>query len=180
MFSSIKNTLGVNSMKKIFATLAATFMLGAFAFAEGYINGNDLEKGQITDEKQEEDGFVLIGSVEKAMEVKKCDTRTVGDDTFTQCISTKGSGNAKKGERLITFPVKAGETVKILCNNSGSGSRPLHLVNMDTLEEVKVIAAGSYKEGDVHIDSTKIDVAGTYGVYSTSGGMYIYKIEINK
>ena len=119
-------------------------------------------------------------SVEKAMEVKKCDTRTVGDDTFTQCISTKGSGSPKKNERLITFPVKAGETVKILCNNSGSGSRPLHLYNADTGEEVKVIAAGSYKEGDVHIDSTKIDVAGTYGVYSTSGGMYIYKIEINK
>lgn len=167
-------------MKKIIAVLAATFMFGAFSFAEGYINGNDLEKGQITSEKQEEDGFVLVGSVEKPMEVKKCDTRTVGDDTFTQCISTKGSGNAKKGERLITFPVKAGETVKILCNNSGSGSRPLHLVNMDTLEEVKVIAAGSYKEGDVHIDSTKISAAGTYAVFSTSGGMYIYKIEISK
>ena len=83
-------------------------------------------------------------------------------------------------ERIITFPVKAGETVKILCNNSGSGSRPLHLVNIDTGDEVKVIAAGSYKEGDVVIDSTKIDAAGTYGVYSTSGGMYIYKIEINK
>ncbi len=167
-------------MKKILAAIAATFMLTAFSFAEGYICGNDLEKGQITEEKQEEDGFVLVGSVEKAMEVKKCDTRTVGDDTFTQCISTKGSGSPKKNERLITFPVKAGETVKILCNNSGSGSRPLHLYNADTGEEVKVIAAGSYKEGDVHIDSTKIDVAGTYGVYSTSGGMYIYKIEINK
>ena len=167
-------------MKKILAAFIATFMFGAFSFAEGYINANDLEKGQITTDKQEEDGFVLIGSTEKAMEVKKCDTRTVGDDTFTQAISTKGTGNAKKRERLITFPVKAGETVKILCNNSGSGSRPLHLVNMDTNEEVKVIAAGSFKEGDVHVDSTKIDVAGTYGVYSTSGGMYIYKIEISK
>lgn len=168
-------------MKKILAALAATFLLSAFSFAEGYINANDLEKGQITAEKHEEDGFILIASVEKAMEVKKCDTRTVGDDTFTQCISTKGSGNAKKQERVITFPVKAGETVKILCNNSGSGSRPLHLYNAETGEDVKVIAAGTYKDnGPVHIDSTKISAAGTYGVYSTGGGMYIYKIEISK
>ncbi|MCR4821913.1 MAG: hypothetical protein K5873_03460 [Treponema sp.] len=168
-------------MKKILAVLAASFMFGAFSFAEGYICANDLEKGQITAEKQEEDGFVLIGSTEKAMEVKKCDTKTVGDETFTQAISTKGSGSAKKGERVITFPVKAGETVKVYANNSGSGSRPLHLENMESGEEVKVFAVNSYKDGGpVFVESAKVAEAGTYGVYSTSGGMYIYKIEISK
>ena len=168
-------------MKKIIAVLAAAFMFGTFTFAEGYICANDLEKGPITSEKSEEDGFVLYGSAEKAMEVKKCDTRTIGDDTITQAISTKGSGSVIKMERIITFPAKAGETIRIYCNNSGAGSRPLHLVNVDTKEEIKTIAAGSYKDdGPVHIDSTKVAANGTYGVYSTSGGMYIYKIEINK
>ena len=107
--------------------------------------------------------------------------RTIGDDTITQAISTKGSGSVKKMERIITFPAKAGETIRIFCNNSGAGSRPLHLVNVDTKEEIKTIAAGSYKDdGPVHIDSTKVAANGTYGVFSTSGGMYIYKIEINK
>ena len=46
-------------MKKIIAVLAAAFMFGTFAFAEGYICANDLEKGQITSEKSEEDGFVV-------------------------------------------------------------------------------------------------------------------------
>ena len=114
------------------------------------------------------------------MEVKKNDPNTVGDETFTQAISTKGSGNAKKRERLITFPAKAGETIKILAHNSGSGSRPLHLVNLDTLEELKVFAVTSMKEGPVYVDSAKAPVDGTYAVYSTSGGMYIYKIEISK
>lgn len=167
-------------MKKILAAIAATLMLGTFAFAEGYISANDLEKGQITGEKQEEDGFVLIASVEKPMEVKTNDPNSVGDETFTQAISTKGSGNAKKRERVITFPVKAGETIKILAHNSGSGSRPLHLVNMDTFEELKAFAVTSMKEGPVYVDSVKAPVDGTYGVYSTSGGMYIYKIEISK
>ena len=55
-------------MKKIIAVLAAAFMFGTFTFAEGYICANDLEKGPITSEKSEEDGFVLYGSAEKAME----------------------------------------------------------------------------------------------------------------
>jgi len=168
-------------MKKILAALAATFMFGAFSFAEGYISANDLEKGQITAEKQEEDGFVLVASVEKAMEVKKNDAFTYEDETFTQAISTKGSGNPKKRERLITFPVKAGESIKILAHNSGSsGSRPLHLVNLDTLEELKVFAVPSMKEAPIFCDVVKAPADGTYAVYSTSGGMYIYKIEIKK
>ncbi|WP_294429682.1 hypothetical protein [uncultured Treponema sp.] len=167
-------------MKKIMAAIAATLLFGASVFAEGYICANDLEKASITEVKQEEDGFVLVASVEKAMEVKTVDPKAVGDDTFTQAISTKGSGNAAKRERLITFPVKAGETIKIIANNSGSGSRPLHLVNLDTNEEIAVFAVTSMKEGPAYVDSAKAAVAGTYAVFSTSGGMYIYKIEITK
>ena len=161
------------------AAVAATLLLGASVFAEGYISANDLEKGTITSVKNEEDGFVLVASVEKAMEVKSCDTRTVGDETFTQAISTKGSGKADL--RTIKFPAKAGETIKVICNNSGkSGSRPLHIVNADTNEEIKVIAAASYAEGEAVVDSVKVPVTGTYAVYSTGGGMYIYKIEVSK
>lgn len=167
-------------MKKILAAIAASLLLGASVFAEGYISANDLEKGPITSVKNEEDGFVLLATVEKSMEVKGCDSKNVGDETFTQAISTKGSGNAQKKERVITFPVKAGETVNIFANNSGSGSRPLHLVNMDTLEEVKAFAVTSMKEGPIYVDSAKISADGTYGLYSTGGGMYIYKIEISK
>lgn len=168
-------------MKKMItkiAAVAAVMMMGAFAFAEGYICANDLEKGQITDTKQEEDGFVLLATADKAMEVKSCDTRTVGDDTFTQAISTKGSGNAEV--RIVTFPAKAGEKITVFCNNSGSGVRPLHLINVTTGEEVKVLDATSYKEGDVYIDETVAPVDGTYGFYSTKGGVYIYQIKITK
>ena len=167
-------------MKKIIVALAATFTLGAFSFAEGYINANDLEKGTITETKQEEDGFVLIATAEKSMDVGKIEAKTVGDETFTQRISTKGSGSVKNPERIITFPAKAGETVTIICNNSGSGQRSLYLANVDTKKDVKAISAGSYKEGGPTVDSTKITADGTYGVYSKGGGVYIYKIEIKK
>lgn len=168
-------------MKKIIVALAATFTLGAFSFAEGYINANDLEKGTITETRQEEDGFVLVATPEKSLEVGKSDTYTVGDETFTQRISTKGSGSVAQRERIITFPAKAGETVTIICHSSGSaGQRPLHLANVDTKKDVKVISAGSYKEGGPTVDSTKITADGTYGVYSKGGGVYIYKIEIKK
>jgi len=168
-------------MKKILAVAVAALMFGASAFAEGYISANDLEKGPITSEKHEEDGFVLIGSTEKSMEVKKNDAKTYGDETFTQAISTKGSGSHKKMERIITFPVKAGETITFIGNNSGkSGSRPLHIVNLDTGEEIKTMAVTSMYEGGVFCDKVKAPAAGTYGAYSTSGGIYIYKIEISK
>lgn len=168
-------------MKKIIAVLAAAFMFGTFAFAEGYICANDLEKGPINAERNEEDGFVLYASTEKPMEVKKNDAKTYGEDTFTQVISTKGSGSVKKMERIITFPVKAGEKITICCNNSGkNGSRPLHLVNVDTQAEIKLIPATSMYEDGVYADTTKVTESGTYGVYSTSGGIYIYKIEITK
>jgi hypothetical protein len=167
-------------MKKIIAVLTAAFMFGTFTFAEGYISANDLEKGVFSEEKHEEDGFVLYATPEKPMEVKKHDANTVGDETFTQVISTKGSGSSKKMERIITFPVKAGETIKIACQNSGkTGSRPLHVVNAETHEEIKTISAISYTEG-VTTDSVKVSAAGTYGVYSTSGGIYIFKIEVVK
>lgn len=168
-------------MKKLITVLAAAFMFGSLSFAEGYICANDLNKGQLTSVVNEEDGFILYASTEKSMEVKKNDAKTYGDETFTQAISTKGSGSVIKMERIITFPVKAGETIKILCNNAGkTGSRPLHLVNVDTKEEIKVLPATSMYEDGIFVDSTKVSVAGTYGVYSTSGGIYIYKIEINK
>ena len=161
------------------AVAAATFLLTAFSFAEGYINANDLEQGDVTAEKKEEDGFVLLATPEKAMVVQKSDKMKAGDDTFTQRISTKGSGKAT--ERAITFPAKAGETIKVVCASSGnSGSRPLHIVNTDTGEELKSVAAASYKEGKPTVDSVKAPADGTYAVYSTGGGMYIYKIEVSK
>ena len=58
-------------MKKIVTFIAACMMLGTFAFAEGYINANDLEAGEITEVSEQEDGFVINASAEKNVTIEK-------------------------------------------------------------------------------------------------------------
>lgn len=168
-------------MKKIFAVTAATLLLGAFSFAEGYINANDLEKGSITEVKQEEDGFILNASVEKNLSIEKCDAKKSGDEIFTQRISTKGSGD--KNVRNIEFPAKAGETISIFCLSSNkSSARPIHVITADGAE-VAVLSAepdANGVNGEVSVVSVQAPADGNYKVFSKSGGAYIYQIKVGK
>ena len=104
-------------MKKILTAIAVTLLFGASVFAEGYISANDLELGTVDSPRKEEDGFVLNATnAEKqflVIEDKSKDPVTCDGEKIINRINFKGGG--KKDYRSISFPAKAGETVKIYC-----------------------------------------------------------------
>lgn len=145
-----------------------------------YINANDLEKGTISATFVDEaSGFTLNATEEKVMEVKQCDARTIGDELFTQTISTKGSG--KVDFRNISFPAKAGDSIIVYTTSSSkSDSRPLHVVNVGTGEEIGTIDMMPDNGKDMTVEEVVVKEDGTYCVYATSGTGYIYQIKVGK
>lgn len=168
-------------MKKIVTFIATCMMLGTFAFAEGYINANDLEAGEITDVKEEEDGFVLNATPEKNLTVEKKPVhKSPAGEEYVQAIKLNGSGKA--GYRSISFPAKAGETI-VVHGNSGSKTdvRPLLLVNEagEILAEMPMSVDG--QAGTVASEGKfKVKADGTYTVYSKKSGINIYYIGVGK
>ena len=150
-----------------------------------YINANDLEQGVIADTLVDsESGFTFNATAEKTFEVKKCDQRQIGDDLFVQAISTKGSGkykNGEKNERTISFHANAGDSIIVYATTSSkTDSRPLHVVNMATDEEIGTIEMMADNGKDVTVEEVVVKDAGDYCVYSTSGAGYIYQIKVGK
>ena len=145
-----------------------------------FLNANDLEQGVIsTTVLDEASGFTLNATEEKVMEVKKCDARTVGSDLFTQAISTKGSG--KVDYRNISFPAKAGDSIIVyVTSSSKTDSRPLHVVNVASGEEIGTVDMMPDNGKDVTVEEVKVAEDGTYCVYATSGTGYIYQIKVGK
>lgn len=152
-----------------------------------YINANDLTL-EVLDKTvvDETSGFTLNATEEKVMEVKKCDQRTIGDELFTQAISTKGSGKYTIGEdalnyRTISFPAKAGDSIIVYTTSSSkTDSRPLHVVNMATAEEIGTIDMMPDNGKDMTVDEVIVKEDGNYCVYATSGTGYIYQIKVGK
>lgn len=178
--SLVKNTINMEeqTMKKLITVIAASLTLGAFAFAEGYISANDVKAGIITGQQKEEDGFIIEGSGgSKPIEVKKTDSKTCDGETITQRIGFGGSGSANGP--YISFPAKAGETITIYANHSGtSGNRPLKLVTADGAA-VEEFSNTSYK-GDVGVFKIKAPKTDTFKVFPSGGGAYIYMIKVSK
>lgn len=152
-----------------------------------YINANDLEKAVLTAPLVDEvSGFTLNASEEKSLEVKSCDPRQIGEDLFTQAISTKGSGKYTVGEgavnyRTISFPAKAGDSIIVYATTSSkTDERPLHVVNMATAEEIGTITMMADNGKDMTVAEVVVKEDGNYCVYSTSGTGYIYQIKVGK
>ncbi len=146
-----------------------------------YLSANDLEVGVLTAVTPAEDGFSLNASEEKTLEVQDItkDPVTVGDDTFTKRITTKGSGKADL--RNISFPAKEGDSIIVYCGSSSkSDARPLHVVDFESGEEIGTITMGANGSKDITVDEVKVSKDGTYCVYSTSGAGYIYQIKVGK
>ncbi|MBR6912671.1 MAG: hypothetical protein IKN34_02535 [Treponema sp.] len=152
-----------------------------------YINANDLEKAVLTETLVDEvSGFTLNATAEKTLEVKSCDPRQIGDDLFTQTISTKGSGKFVLGEeplnfRTISFPAKAGDSIIVYATTSSkTDERPLHVVNMANAEEIGTITMMPDNGKDMTVAEVLVKEDGNYCIYSTSGTGYIYQIKVGK
>ena len=162
--------------KAIFAT--ALFSLLSFgAIAEGYVNANDLDQGTLSSAKSLEDGFKILATAEKAVNIDKAgDGKQNADgEKFNQRINLKGAGNTN--QRSVSFPVKAGETIVIDCETSSkTDTRTLLVVDQDGNSVLSIAAA----PGEVARGKVKASKAGTYYAYSKSGGMYIYQIDVKK
>jgi len=150
-----------------------------------YLNANDLDKGTIKDTFVDEvSGFTLNATEEKVMEVKDCDQRQIGSDLFTKAISTKGSGKYVAGEtnyRTISFPAKAGDSIIVYAaSSSKTDSRPLHVVNMESGEEIGTVEMMADNGKDVTVEEVVAKADGNYCVYATSGTGYIFQIKVGK
>ncbi len=146
-----------------------------------YMSANDLDAGTLTEVTAAEDGFSLNATEDKTLEIQDIAKNpvTVGDDTFTKRISTKGSGKAEF--RNISFPAKAGDSIIVYCGSSSkSDPRPLHVVNVDSGEEVGTITMAADGSKNVTVDEVIAPKDGTYCVFSTSGTGYIYQIKVGK
>ncbi len=146
-----------------------------------YISANDLTVGNVVAEVKAEDGFVLNASEEKAMAVEQpAEALVAGADVFSNRLSTKGSGNTEV--RNVTFPAKAGDSIVIWAAQGGSSNRPLHVVNAASGDEVAELSMLP-KDGKtivLNVFEVKAPADGSYCVYSTSGGCYIYQIKVGK
>lgn len=143
---------------------------------KGYISANDLEKAALTENLNCEDGFVLCATAEKGLAIEEMkDAEKSGDETFTKRISTKGSGNPEL--RNISFPAKKGDTVLIWAGQGGSGDRPLHLANSATATDVAAFNL-SPKGSAPDVFEATIPEDGTYCVFSTTGGAYVYQVKV--
>ncbi|MBP5283635.1 MAG: pre-peptidase C-terminal domain-containing protein [Treponema sp.] len=168
-------------MKKIMskiATLAAIFMLGSFASAEGYISANDLQKGNVTDVLKCEDDFTIIATPEKNVEItsqsQDCPCEANGE-VFTQRIKIGGAG--KVDYRSISFPAKAGQKVTVAAKSSSKTEA--RVVNLLDAEGAVIASgeAGAYPEA-ITVSELTIPADGTYYITSKKSTIYVYLIEV--
>lgn len=146
---------------------------------KGYISANDLESAALKENVNAEDGFVLVATEEKGMAVEDLkDIPKIGDETFTKRISTKGSG--KVDLRNVSFPAKKGDTVLIYAGQGGSAPRPLHVVDTATGSDIAAFEISPKDISTVTPDVFEVSIPadGTYCVYSTTGGCYLYQIKV--
>ena len=170
-------------MKKLITVVAASLLLGASVFAEGFINANDLAVGTVDSPRKEEDGFVLNATkAEKqflVVEDKSSDPVTCDGEKITNRINFKGGGAADY--RSISFPAKAGETIKIYCASAKKDSeRPIKMINADGVEIKEFAAAKDDKSKPIAPLTIKAPATSTYTLFAKGGGWYLYKIEVVK
>lgn len=112
-----------------------------------------------------------------SMKVEACDpVATIDNQTFTQRISTGGSGSTSK--RFVQVTVAEDSYMVIYARSSGS-SRPLVIMNADNGEKVAELSLAD-KDSTVAPSRALNLVPGTYVLYTTSGTGYIYGIKVCK
>ncbi len=164
-------------MKKFLALFSAALLFGASAFAEGYINANDLTLGEITEDKTEEDGFVIHASAERMVVIDKADGQKYEDEVFTQRINLKGKIVGKA--RCVSFPAKAGEKITVYCLSSSKTDARVVVVRNEAGETLKEISAAAANPV-VSVGEIVAPADGEYTVGGTNGGVYIYQITVGK
>ena len=139
--------------------------------------------GTVDSPRKEEDGFVLNATnAEKqflVIEDKSKDPVTCDGEKIINRINFKGGG--KKDYRSISFPAKAGETVKIYCASAKKDAeRPVKMINADGVEVKEFSAPKDDKSKPITPLTFKVPATSTYTLYAVGGGWYLYQIKIEK
>ncbi len=166
-------------MKKIIATftaMLAAFAMGTFAFAESYINANDLENQTLTANLECEDGFVIHATPEKNIEVSGQSSdcpNEVNGEVFTKRIKIGGSGNINY--RSISFNAKAGQKITVYSKSSSKTDARLVVLLDATGAEVATSEAGIYPS-NISVGEFTAPADGTYFITSKKSTIYVYSI----
>lgn len=163
------------------AFLVALMLSAVFAAApltaESLLNANDLAPGAIT-APTPVDSFVLLAKADKAVNVETFDKARTADDgeVFNARIKLNGGGSTEFRAIRLTA---GGKSRLTLYTNSSSKTDPRILKVVDEAGTVLAELAAP-ADDEVHAGMVGVDLpqAGTYYVFSASGGINLYLVSV--
>jgi hypothetical protein len=158
------------------AAVALALVLTASLAAEASLSANDLTPGAVTT-AQAWDGFTVLATPEKGVTVEAVDKpRTAPDgEVFNLRIKLNGGGSAEF--RAIRFVTSGPAKVSVYANSSSkTDARLLKLVGQDG--GVAELPAPPDDEAHAGLLEASVAAAGTYWLYSASGGINLYAVEV--
>lgn len=167
------------SMKK--TTVAVVTLLLAFvgspAFAQTTLNANDMTAGPIT-APTPFDTFTVLAKADKSVVVEAMDkSRTAADgEVFNARIKLGGAGGAEF--RAIQFTVAAKAEVTVYTNSSSKTDARILKVADETGAVVAELSAPADDEATSGTVKAVLPQAGTYRIFSGSGGINLYQITV--
>ncbi len=161
---------------KAMGCLILCVVLGAPLFAAGYISSNDLDPGTLSSSATYDDGFVIKATNEKKVSIEAvAEGRKAADgEVFNTRIKLGGSGS--KDFRSVSFPAARGEKAVVYLNSSSKSDARILVVADAQGTVVASLTAPPDADGTAGIATCLLPAAGTYTVYSKSGGINIYQI----
>jgi hypothetical protein len=158
--------------------LVLLLTLGALsAHAESVLNANDLTAGALTAATPLDD-FVLLARADKGVNIEAVDKARTADDgeVFNARIKLNGGGSAEF--RAVQFQTK-GPAQLVLYANSSSKTDPRVLKVVDAAGTVVAeLPAPADDEAHAGRLTCSLPAAGTYFVYSASGGINLYQVVV--
>lgn len=132
---------------------------------------------KIYDKTVEQDGFKIVATSSKSVEVKALDTTFTYNGTSyttTKYISLGGSASFNTG-RYVEFTTTGKARVTVYAKSSGSTDRILNMVSSNS---TSTTVASFDAKASATLTSRDVDAAGTYYLGSAGSGIYIYYIII--
>lgn len=178
--AELKNSLSISSSSSVsYLTLSAynggkIISLSISSGTSGTnitLNANNLTRGAYTTDITYED-FTIGASSEKYVSVESCST-TINGNSFTQRLKMNGGGNSTG--RYISFSTTGACTVTVTAESTTeSAARTLRLSS----GSVGGTMISDHSIGTAETVTYNISGAGTYYLYSTSSGIYVYNVSV--
>jgi hypothetical protein len=150
---------------------------GGWVSAEATLNANDLPAGPVT-APVASDPFTLVAKADKAVTIEALDVaRTAADgEVFNARIKLNGGGSADF--RAVKVVVTAASKLTVYTNSGSKTEGRILKVVDETGATVAELAAPVDDNANAGKLEASLPKAGTYFLYSGSGGINLYQVRI--